>query len=260
MLEIKINISEEQILELIKTKKTIKKSLPIEISLSYPRKEALAKKVNNKKKQSDYIFNSDHRKLIDAWNDSEYIKNCKERRNSKIETSQARASIPLFNKAIKKVGMNRLLETMTNYFDFCGKGKHIWSGTNHGFQNLRGFINRMIKDDDTPWWELYAEKSFEDTEPTQTLFIANTFSKKFLGRTKFGLKNPSPDYHNFLRARKWIDQISKSGKYNLSKGQLLNELINCVEDGCRKPIISAYFCSDRTWSILMPQWLKAKYG
>jgi len=266
MIEIKINISEEQILELLENKKQIKKSLPVEISfIQPPRKEALLKKVNKQKKQADYIFKPEHIKLISAWNDSKFITKVagKEGRNSRIETNQSRSSIPLFTKAIKKIGLDNLLEAMEKYFAICERGRHIWGGTNHGFQNLRGFVDRMIKhehDGDIPWWERNGEKPIEDDKPKQTLYIANIFSKTFLGRDNFGLKNPSPDYYNFLRCRKWIDQIHKTGKYSLSKGGLLGELLKCLKDGNRKPFVSAMMCSDRTWKILMPQWLSEKYG
>ncbi|KKN89654.1 hypothetical protein LCGC14_0235000 [marine sediment metagenome] len=203
--------------------------------------------------------------LVNAWNEHPYIRYeaVQESRNNPITIDEVDTHGGVFKKAIKEVGVSKLLERMGSYFEACRQDRHIWEGRNHGYSHLGGFL-RKVTDCHAKrvglWWTKDGKKKLPDKDPGLTLAIANAYAKKFLGRKAFGLKNPGQDYESFMVAGEWLKGREDKP---LPRGQLITLLLDVVEDahgGLKGAVPPSWLGSERTWKVGIPAALKGMFG
>ena len=81
-----------------------------------------------------YAPSRTERLILDAWNDSEFIRDyaANESRNNPVLPREVPKMLNLLRKAVKTIGPEKLLDLMGEYFECCLKREHIWDDRNHG--------------------------------------------------------------------------------------------------------------------------------
>jgi len=203
--------------------------------------------------------------VVDAWNEHEYIRfgALHERRNNPIEMDDVDEQRARILYAVNVVGRDELLDQMAAYLTACSEGLHIRDRKNFGFKNLTGFINKMIhwqKDKKkTPlWWSRGSVEKVEDNHPKLTLHIADQYAKIFLGRKKYGVKNPSIAYRHFkLAGDRIIKYYDSVDLWEIN--EIVHMLLKCIKSHCNKTNgtpSAARLCSDHTWAEIFPRYIK----
>ena len=199
--------------------------------------------------------------IVDAWNDSTYIKNhIEESRNNEIVENQAEDNIKVIRQALKIITESIIYDKMYIYFKTCKKGEHIWDGRNHGYANLIGFLNALLRAEKSGkklWWDDEKPIPLDDDNPELTTEIADSFALYFLGRKRFYLKNPSKEYECFRTAASWIKKIVKSG-IPIEENELIKMIMDCVKinKSGGKAVTPYNVSSSMLWSVWWPQYLK----
>ena len=85
--------------------------------------------------------------LVEAWNESEYIRfiGINEKRNSPIDLDTVEERKVRFGQAIRMIGLNKILDDMSLYFEACKQRLHIWDGRSHGYAHLGGFMESILQ-------------------------------------------------------------------------------------------------------------------
>jgi len=252
MIEFEIQLKKKQLEQLNEGEEINFKLLPPKCS----RKENM---------QGDAVGNKIN-KLIQKWNDSKYIQNKPngESKNNVFTISELPEYKTLFKRAIKEIGLPKLSKAIDTYFEACSQGKHVWNGHNHGYKHLGGFIRTVLeaqKKNKKLWWVGKKYWKIEDNHPNLTLYIANAYAKKFLGRKEYGLENPSTVYPKFKKAGDCVRE--KYQKLPVKRDEVVLMLLDCVEQTCEKTntqISAGWLCSDNMWKDYFPQYLKKVFG
>ncbi len=171
---------------------------------------------------------------------------------SKADLKSARKSI---GKAIKMWGMDGLEIWIDSYFQQCKQGKHIWNGINHGYKHLGGFCGAVVRHAEKGeelWW---MTKKIEDDHAELTFEIADKFAESFLGRSKFGLLNPSNAYGRFKDVGDKISKLRPSLPFHTSA--IIEMLMECVKQRWSDGVVSpGHLASEHVWKVAFPQYLK----
>ena len=218
-------------------------------------------------KTDNYMPSRTERLILDAWNDSEFIRDyaAGESRNNPVPPRGVPKMLTLLHKAVKNVGPEKLLELMSRYFDCCLRRGHVWDDRNHGYSHLGGFLRAILtheKDGRTAYWMKQKEMApMKDTNAPITTALANAYAKRFLGRKEFGLVNPSADYGRFAAgAGRVAEFMRKNDKW--AEDAVISTLLDAVAEawglgGSPQP---GSLASDRTWRIVFPAHLKSLFG
>jgi len=214
-------------------------------------------------------FNLVEKEIIRAWNDSEFIRRLErtrgdETRNFPMKPVDYDAEfINWLRRCIKEIGRSKVLDEMDQYFRVCVSGEHVWDKVNHGFKNLRGFLNKLLilrKNKSRGWWNTFqAPAQIKDSTPKVTHAIADIFAQRFNKRKAFPLTNPSRDYKIFLKFKSKLDSMGtihgKPEKYL----KAANMIFDALESHFTEDIISpGNLISPYTWGIILPKYLKER--
>jgi len=244
---------------------------PDALCLNFPRAraaEADAKTAADDRRRKAFSPSKSERLLIEAWNDSEFIREhaAGESRNNPIPSRDVAKHLPTIRRAIKELGITAILQAMHTYFKSCLKRDHLWDGRNHGYGHLGGFLRAITAEargGQRPWWRkghIGDDPPIADPSPSKTKGLADRYAKRLLGRDTFGLKNPSSDYAAFVNTAKrliaWAD--NNEWQYDRACDTLLDAVVGSWGlGGCPPP---GALSSERTWNVVFPAHLKALFG
>ena len=241
---------------------------PDSLRITFPavrRNVAAAKVIKATRAKEVHVLSKLERLIIDAWNDSEFIREhaAQETRNNPIKSREVQAILLLLRRLLKETGAARILEWMGQYFDSCLKQKHIWQDHNHGYNHLGGFLRailRFSKDGKPLNWMKEQAGPIHDPQADLTMKLANAYAVKWLGRQAFGLVNPSVEYSRFLAASGRLAEFIRANQWpeDRAVGCLL-EAVGANWGLGGSPPVGA-LSSENTWKIVFPAYLKALYG
>ncbi len=213
------------------------------------------------------VLSPTERLIVEAWNDSEYIREYAigEPRNNPVPPREIPALRPLLRRAIASPGPEQLLTWMGQYFDCCLRRGHLWDDRNHGYSHLGGFLRAAIhyaKDKHrVPYWmKVKDDRPVADKHAALTAQLANAYAARFLGRDQFGLRNPSDEYARFMSASTRLAKLAEANDWPHDRA--VRVLLDAVAEswglgGAPPP---GALGSDRTWQVIVPAYLKARYG
>jgi hypothetical protein len=233
-------------------------------STSAARCESIANAAKAKDASIVYRLTPEEKSLLAAWNDSDYMqqRQAAEIRNLPHTPNDLPELLPLVRLTLRLISIEQLTDWLTQYFETCLKGEHVYDGRNHAFSSFAGFLRRMVdhhQNKTQPWWIKVAAvgPTLPDTHPKLTLAVADAYAHKFLRRSSFGLQNPSRNYRAFMRGADWVERLIESKRWPMTDDQIITALMDCIAaaqfDG--GPVLPGHVCSDHTWTILMPQHL-----
>ncbi len=87
--------------------------------------------------------------------------------------------------------------------------------------------------------------------------LIKAYGRKFLGKREFTLPYNSPHFPKFLETIKQINRLSTTTK--IAKGDLRRYLLKTIAqryDTSDRAITPGFLCSELTWNILFPQYLR----
>jgi len=203
-------------------------------------------------------------RLLDAWNCSEYVlAHPNEGRNKPILDDNVKSHLPIIDRAIKSFGIESIIILIDEYFEACSRGEHLYNGRNRGYSHLGGFLRKLVtvKGNRRKLWWAGGHASIQDDHPKLTKQVANAYAKKFLGRSSYGLKNPSNEYREFASTADWIEIMAP--KTSLKPTTLLRYLLDCVEQEAHargRTVTPAWLNSELTWKNALPQYIKRILG
>jgi len=209
------------------------------------------------------------RLIIEAWNDSEYIRDhaVGEPRNNPVPPRDVIALLPTLRRIVqdRSVGPEMLLTWMGQYFDCCLRRGHLWDDRNHGYSHLGGWlraVQRYLRDRRKPpyWMGVRDDKPIADEHAELTLRLADAYALKFLGRKAFGLENPSEAYPKFAAAAARRAAFAKAKAWGEDRAvrTLLDALAESWGLGGSPP--PGALGSEHTWTVVLPAYCKARYG
>jgi len=207
------------------------------------------------------------RLVVEAWNDSEYIREYAlgEPRNNPVPPREVSGLFPALRRALKAPGPEMLLEWMGRYFDCCLRRGHIWDDRNHGYSHLGGFLRSVLrhqKDKRKPpyWMGAADDRPIEDPHAGLTLRLADAYAARFLGRKEFGLRNPSTEHAKFAMAAARMVEASKVNGWKDDRAvrTLLDAVVESWGLGGAPP--PGALGSEHTWSVVVPAYIKARFG
>ena len=229
--------------------------------------------------QKDYVRASvDERKVVGAWNRSDYIaiqeklakEGQRESRNFAVPFGDIRKILPVVRKAIKALAVDEILRSMGLYFEYCKKGEHIWKQHNYGFKTVEGFLVSLLehrKKGQKPRWDtdqdvisIQRMTRATDKHPRLTKRIAKSYGLTFL-RTK--AYDPSTsDYQHFQQAAIAIDALISyyaKRKIQLTQAVVLEALLSCIVELFNEDtdvIYPAHFSNQMILEKVLPQYLE----
>jgi len=215
----------------------------------------------------NYAPSRTERLILDAWNDSEFIRDyaAGESRNNPVPPREVPKMLPLLRKAVKTIGAEKLLDLMGRYFDCCLRREHVWDDRNHGYSHLGGFLRAILayqKDGKASYWMERKETApIKDNNGPTTILLANAYAKRWLGRKEFGLVNPSADYGRFAAG---AARVAEFGRKNpkWAEDKIIGTLLDAVAGGWGlggSPPPGS-LASDRTWRVVFPAYCKSLFG
>jgi hypothetical protein len=228
----------------------------------------------NKKVKRDIPLSSSQREVIGRWNDGaalvqEKRGRMRDSRNNQVKENEYGNLVPLIDKALAKIGKEKIYELMDSYFECCKSRGHIWEGKNHGYSNVGGFLKKLINYEisrQLPWWLNECVTKGEggsvdmevDDYPEITKELADTFASKFLGRSSYGLKKGTKEYAKFVKGARLIGRIAALNKMPSADPvkSLIRCLLNCIEEFNDGKVFPGHLVSKNVWSIQMPQGLR----
>ena len=212
-------------------------------------------------------------KVINTWNNHPYIVSLikdrkNESRNYPVYDRDCTKDFDIkLRRTIKTVGVNVVTKQISIYLDTCMQGRHIWSGINHGFKSLFGFLHKLYTitlNNEKPWWdnsfELKQElmKDVEDDDPKMTERIFQAYGKFFMD-VDYNVARNSREYEQFVKLRKRI--ISKMKKREGKKPTRSNimKVVNILFEACEgnySTVFPGTLISKYTWEVVLPQYVK----
>ena len=241
---------------------------PDSLRITFPavrRNVATVKAIKATRAKEAHILSKLERLIVDAWNDSEFIRDhaAQETRNNPIKSREVQTILLLLRRLLKETGAARILELMGQYFDSCLKQEHIWQDRNHGYNHLGGFLRailRFSKDGKSLSWMKEQVGPIHDPQADLTRRLADAYAVKWLGRQTFGLVNPSVEYSRFLAASGRLAEFIRANQWPEDRaiGCLL-EAVGANWNMGGSPPVGA-LGSENTWKIVFPAYLKALYG
>ena len=253
----------------VKVEPTAGTFAPDILAVSCPTKAAKArtrKDAKSSRQATLYTPGPSERLVVDAWNDSEFIREhaAGEARNNVLPRAEVHKHLAKLRKAIKDVGLEPLMNLMADYFDCCLAREHLWDGKNHGYSHLGGFVSAVLRWHQDRrkalWWMRRKAGPVQDDNAELTKRLADAYAERFLGRKEFGLVNPSAEYGRFAAGAAGLAEFRKSNSWPEDKavGHLLDALADSWGlGGCPPP---GALASDRTWRVVFPAFIKALYG
>lgn len=238
------------------------------------RQGAITEQISNKSRYRNVVRATvDERKVIRAWNRSQYIRNQerstdRESRNYPLPFRKITQTLPLVRKVLRGIGVVETIRNMETYFDFCSTGGHIWEGRNHGYKTLTGFLEKLLvyhKGKERPWWDVRDTPSrvIHDENARLTNRIANSFAQTFMDEEKFPLEEGSKQHHHFMQAAtqmvRYIARKKRQG-IELSQTAMIQHLLEFVQEMFENegdPVYPAHLSSEAVWSVL-PEFLSEK--
>lgn len=211
-----------------------------------------------------YAPTESERLLIEAWNDSEFIREhaAGESRNHPVPAKEVHRHLPGIRRAMRLIGLDRILAMMEIYFAACLRREHLWGGKNHGYSHLGGFLRGLVAHaggGPRPWWLPEEPTPVADPRPDLTKTLADAYAARWLGRAEYGLINPSRDYSAAMAAAGRV--AAQAARANRPEARVVGQLLDALADGWRDgvPPLSA-LGSDHTWRVTLPAYLKRLYG
>jgi hypothetical protein len=214
-----------------------------------------------------YAPSRTERLILEAWNDSEFIRDyaANESRNNPVPTREVSKMLPLLRRVVKEVGPEKVLDLMSKYFDCCLRREHIWDDRNHGYAHLGGFLRAVLNyvRDKKPayWMEKKETAPMKDANTAVTVLLADAYAKRFLGRREFGLANPSQDYARFSAASARVAEFKRRNPA-WEEARIIGSLLDAVAGawGLGGSPPPGSMASDRTWKVVFPAYLKSLSG
>ncbi|HUX30715.1 MAG TPA: hypothetical protein VMV78_08835 [Thiobacillus sp.] len=207
------------------------------------------------------------RLIVEAWNDSEYIREYAigEPRNNPVPPRDVLQLLPTLRRTVKAVGAEQLLTWMGMYFDCCLQRRHIWEDRNHGYSHLGGWlrsVQRYLRNRNKPpyWMVTKDDRPLADPNADLTVWLADAYAAKFLGRKRFGLANPSEAYTKFAAAAARLAPFMVANGWDGQRA--VRTLLDAVAEGwgLGGPPPPGALGSENTWTVVLPAYCKARYG
>jgi len=170
------------------------------------RKKAIVSQLKRYRKQ--FLRPPEEQTIIDLWNNHPYIQSVHTRqvndaRNQLVTTNEYPQVIPVLQKTLKVISLEKLRELVEHYLLVCSRREHIWDGTNHGFKHQGGLLSKIIscqKMGQLPWWETNVSDIVTDEHPEITECVAKAYFDHYVHIDSYnsGLLDKYPSLHKML--------------------------------------------------------------
>ena len=243
-----------------------------------PRKSAIAEEARKMSRERFFRRASiDERLVVRAWNRDPYIQgnhnsDTREARNNAVPFGELKNVMPTVAKALKSIGKDEILRSMKIYFEFCGKGGHIWHKVNHGFRHVEGFLKKLIalhKDRQRGWWDIQDDpgrilKSALMSNPLARR-VAHSFAYNFLNMDMFIFDSETrpKDIENFIdcaaRIKSFVKWCKRRGDGDVTDRDVLQGLLECLDElfvQREEKVYTSYLSSPAIWKTALVQHLR----